>query len=338
MDTEKSFSKVALALFFLSIFILTATMTQTAMAQGIAVTLNPSSGSVGTNVIVYVTNYTTTDSQFSVTFDTAKVGTIYTGSAYSSQSALFTVPQASEGQHVVTVVGNSGDTGMAAFSVTTGISVSQTETPAQTPSGTSTGTNTGAYTGTYTGSYSGSYAGPTYSPAKPQGGFWSPLVVGVAAVLVAVVCSVTIVFARRGRQERPLLESSSSYKPASAVENAPPYGYRSSAQGTSPYGYGSPGQSTSSYGYKPPGQGTSPYGYRSSSQGTSPYGYRSSSQDTSPYYPGRYVSSTRPTVAPMVGQTAARRPTQPYTKVCKHCKNVVRDDASVCPYCYKKLR
>jgi hypothetical protein len=316
----KSFSKVALPLLFLSIFSIAATIMPTARAQGMAVTLTPQEGPVGTNVIVQVTNYTTTDSTFRVTFDTGNVGTIYTGSAFRTQSTLFIVPLVSEGQHVVTVVGSSGDTGMAAFTVTQGETVSQTGTPVETPAGTSTGTNTGTYTGFP------SVNGPTYSPAKPQTGFWSPLVVGVAAFLVAVVCSVTLVFVRRGRQERASLEASSSYKPASAVESAPPYGYRSSAPGTSPYGYRSSAP------------GTSPYGYRSSAPGTSPYGYRSSAQDTSPYYPGRYVSSTRPMVPPTISQTAARRPTQPYTKVCKHCKQVVRDDASVCPYCFKRLR
>jgi hypothetical protein len=137
----------------------------------------------------------------------------------------------------------------------------------------------------------------------------------LVAFVAAVVCSVTVLFVRRGRQEGSSLEDSSGYRPASTVENVPPYGSRS------------------------PVQETSPYRYRSSLEDFSPYERRSSAQETSPYYPRRYVPSAGSTMSPTVGQAAARsQARQPYTKICKHCKNVVRDDANICPYCYKRLR
>jgi hypothetical protein len=285
---EKGFSKVTLAVLFLSIFTLAAIMTPTARAQSMSVTLNPSEGPIGTQVIVQITNYSSSDYKFSVTFGTANVGTIFTGSAFTVASTIFNVPTVSLGEYVVTVTGSLGESGTATFTVTQAAPIAPTETPEETPTETSTGIPSGA--------------GSTYSPVTPTTGFWSPLAVGIVAFVVAIACFVTVVFVRRGRQERHSLEDSSSYKPASSVENTPPYRYRSSVQDTSPYKF------------------------------------RSSVQETSPYYPRTSVPSTRSTVPPTINQTATRSQTPPFTKVCKHCKRVVRDDLNVCPYCFKRLR
>jgi hypothetical protein len=316
IDMEKSFSKVTLALLFLSLFTSVAAVAPTARAQSIWVTLTPSEGPVGTQVIVQITNYHYGDTQFSVAFGTAIVGTIMTGPSYAYASTLFNVPTVSLGEYTVTVSTSSGEFGTAKFTVTQEGSVAPTETPAATPVETPTEPSTGIPSG----------GAPTYKPVKPKAGFWSPLNVGIVAIAVAAVCFVMVVFVRRGRQERPSLEDSSSYKPASTTENVPPYGYRSSVE------------DTSRYRYRPPVQETSPYRYRSPLEDTSPYKFRSSVPDTSPYYPRASVPSTRSTVPPTVSQTVTRSQAPPYTKVCKHCKRVVRDDLNVCPYCFKRLR
>lgn len=304
-------------LLFLSTFTLAAVVTPTARAQSISVTLNPSEGPVGTQVIVQVTNYHYGGAEFSVTFGTVNVGTIYAGPSGtvfggpSFASTMFNVPTVSQGEYVVTVTSSSGEFGTATFTVTPEATVAPTETPDETPTEPSTGTPSGN--------------APTYVPVKPETGFWSPLMVGVVAFAVAAGCFVTVVFVRRGRQERPSLEDYSSYKPASATENIPPYRYRSPVEETSPYRYRSSVQETS------------PYRARSPVEDKSPYKFRSSVPDTSKYYP-RSVPSTRSTVTPTVSQTVTRGQPPAYTKVCKHCKRVVRDDVNLCPYCLKRLR
>ena len=310
IHTRKSFSKVAVAFLFLSIFALVVMTAPFAKAQGITVTLSPSSGPPGTMVIVYVSNYPSQDTTFTLKFGSTTEQSIYGGYGASSASGPLYVPVVATGQYTVTVTDPNGVSGTATFTVTQAPEI--VVTPA--PTGTSTGTS-----GTGTSSTAPSI--PTYYPVVPysgapsKSGFWSPLAIVIVALVVAVACFTTVVFVRRGRQGPLLAEDDSTYKPSPSAENAQPFKPKSGVQETSPYGYRSSTQQTS------------PYGYRSSVQQTSPYGYRSS------------VSPTRSTAPPQYVQTAANRAQPPaHTKVCKHCKREVREDANVCPYCFKKLR
>jgi len=61
-------------------------------------------------------------------------------------------------------------------------------------------------------------------------------------------------------------------------------------------------------------------------QEASSYSYRSSVQ------PARFGTPAR------TNQMPTNRPQPPFTKICKHCKQTVRDDLNVCPYCFKRLR
>jgi hypothetical protein len=77
--------------------------------------------------------------------------------------------------------------------------------------------------------------------------------------------------------------------------------------------------------YKPgyPAQKTSPINKPSqSTQQVTPYSYT--------YRPS--ATPTKSAVPSRVNQLAGN------TKVCKHCKQNVREDLNVCPYCYKRLR
>jgi hypothetical protein len=309
---EKSFSKVALAILFLSIFALAAMTTPAARAQTISVNLSPSSGPPGTLVIVYVSNYPAQDTTFSLTFGSTTEQSIYGAYEANSASGPLYVPTVQTGKYTVTVTDQNGVSGTATFTVT------QTPEIVVTPGPTGTSTGTSG-----TGTSSTAPSGPTYYPVTPYGGvptksgFWSPLAIGIVAFVVAVACFTTVVFVRRGRQGPARLEDDSSYKP------------------------GSPAGSTQPTSYKPTAQETSPYGYKPSAQPTSPYSYRSrySAQETSPYSSRYSTPQTRYNATPQYNQTATSRLQPPaHTKVCKHCKRDVREDLNVCPYCFKKLK
>jgi hypothetical protein len=77
-------------------------------------------------------------------------------------------------------------------------------------------------------------------------------------------------------------------------------------------------QDTTEYKHRSPVQEPSAYKDESSVRQTSPYSFRSSGPLS--------MKSTRSS------QTATN------TKVCKHCRQNVRDDLNVCPYCFKRLR
>jgi hypothetical protein len=238
---EKSFTKLTLALLFLSVFTLAAITSPVAKAQGMSLTLTPSEGPPGTQVIVAVANFPPTETAVSVTLGGTNVGSIYvTGYSSSSASEIFYVPTVPVGKYTVTATGSEGEVATATFTVT--------------PIGTSTGTPSGIPSG----------IGPTYSPVKAAAGFWSPLAVGIVAFVVAIACFMTAVFVRRGRQGPVRLEDDSSYKLRSPVGSTQPTNYKSTAQETSPYGY------------RPSDQPASPYSYRSrsSAQETSPYSSR----------------------------------------------------------------
>jgi hypothetical protein len=300
---EKSFSKVALALLFLSIFTLVVVMVPVAKAQSASITLTPSEGPPGTQVLVAISNFQNPDT-VTIKLGTITVGTLTTSYGYPVTSMGYTIPVITPGKYTVTAAGSEGDSATATFTVTQGFA---TATPGQSQPGTSTTAPSGA--------------SPTYIAVTPYGGvpsksgFWSPLAIGIVAFVVAVACFTTVVFVRRGRQGPVSVENDSSYKPRPSAENTQPFKPKSTVQ------------ETSSYGYRSSTQQTSPYGYRSSAQQTSPYSYRPS------------VPPTRYTTPPQFNQTATNRPQPPaHTKICKHCKREVREDLNVCPYCLKKLK
>jgi len=312
-----------LTVIFLSIFALMVVTAPTAKAASITVTLQPSSGPPGTQVIVYVSNYQTGDTTFSLTFGSTTEQSIYGGYGETSASGPLYVPTVATGKYVVTATDQNGVSGTATFTVTQAPEVVVTAAP----TGTSTGT-LGTGTSSTTSSVPTNYPVTPYGGIPSKSGFWSPLAIGIVAFVLAVACFTTFVFVRRGRQgpELASVEEKSSYKPSPSFESAQPYTSRPAAQETSPYGYRSSAQQTSPYGYRSYTRQTPQYGYRSSTQQNSPYGYRSS------------VPPTRSTVSPQLNQTTISRPQSTgRTKVCKHCKRDVGEDLKICPYCYKKL-
>jgi hypothetical protein len=61
-------------------------------------------------------------------------------------------------------------------------------------------------------------------------------------------------------------------------------------------------------------------------------------QETSHYEPRFTVPSKKPNAPSKINQPTNNSQQSPYTKICRHCKQAVRDDLNVCPYCFKRLR
>jgi hypothetical protein len=61
-------------------------------------------------------------------------------------------------------------------------------------------------------------------------------------------------------------------------------------------------------------------------------------QEASHYEPRPSVPSKNPYAPSKINQPASNSQQPPFTKICRHCKQAVRDDLNVCPYCYKRLR
>ena len=75
----------------------------------------------------------------------------------------------------------------------------------------------------------------------------------------------------------------------------------------------------------------------SSSPDTS-YNHKPSVQEPSSYNYRSPVPPMRSGTSAKTNQMPINRPQQPFTKICKHCKQTVRDDLNVCPHCFKRLR
>ncbi len=148
---------------------------------------------------------------------------------------------------------------------------------------------------------------PSWSPTGVSGGFWSPLTIGLVAVvaLVAFTIPAAFFYSRRGKRKMLLDEDrpfNTQELPAASNRSAVSSRYQSSYQSQQT---AKPAE-TSRYGQPPS------YGYRQQQSGPS---VTTSSPQSSSY--------SRPS---------------PYTKICPHCKRGVRNDQNVCPYCDKRLR
>lgn len=267
----KRLSNATLSILFMSIIILTATIIPIVTAQSLSVTLNPSQGSPGTTVLAVIAGFKA-PTTLSVTFGAAMIRTI-TASMYSTLSMDFPVPEVSLGSYTVTVTSSTGGVATATFTVTQ--AASPTPEPEETPNETPEETPI--------------LGGPTVSPLTEGTGFWSPLAVALIAAAIASASLVTFIYVRRGKQEPPLTQDNTPYKPRSQAQEPSSYKPGSSVQQPTPYSYRLSGSSTAT---------------------TAPTG---------------------------ISQVAANR-SQVSTKVCKHCKQNVREDMNVCPYCFKRLR
>ena len=136
----KRFSKASFMLFFLSLLILLIVLaTPIAKAQTQSITLSPSQGPAGTEVIATVNGFPTLYS-VNINFGTESVGTavpVAFGSTIGVGSNEFQVPPMPTGTYTVTATGVTG-TATTTFEITPGSAATPTPAPntsTVTPSG-----------------------------------------------------------------------------------------------------------------------------------------------------------------------------------------------------------
>ena len=315
---KQGLARVTIVLLFLCMLTSATTITQVVKAQNQTLSITPTQGPVGTEVNVYGTGFDTT-AIISISFDESQVATTYANSGIINVE--FTIPSAPPGTYFVTAMDlasysvqhNAGLSASATFTVTSESSipistpttthtstVSSTPAPSIIPSTPSTSHNPILY--------------PTYQPPKSSttenGGFWSPLTIGIiAAVLITFFVPTTILYSRYGKR-KALLENESPYRQYSKQE--PP---------------ATPNRYTA----------TTPYNQ-------SPY---QSQQQTSPITTQRYNQPPNHSYSQQFSKPSLiNRPSQPqsynrqpsFTKICPHCKKSVRDDLNICPNCDKRLK
>lgn len=145
---------------------------------------------------------------------------------------------------------------------------------------------------------------PTQS-SEVNANFWSPLMIVAVLLLVAISAIIPLILVnrRRGEQEGPLDEAPPAY--------GPPPAYR---PGLSPMRKNSVAISKANQYY--PGSSKYPRSIDS-----------------------RINLSSKMYSSPEQRSTSSKYSPQPAnTKICRHCKQIVRDDYNVCPYCRKRLR
>lgn len=288
----------------LAISVLTSLTSKTASAEA-TVTLFPTQGPVGKQVIVNGQGFADYQS-VTISFNGKIVQQTQVSGMYGGMvSGLFNVPAGTaDGTYNVVVKDSAGNSVTVPFTVGASLSTPTPSSSSTSPLPTSSSGSNNGITPTYTPF--------VYPTLQPQNSGVSPLIIGLIVVVVAVgvIVPVSFLFLRSRAPKRDrLLDRETTYRPepyAPAERPAPsppPYSQPTSRYGTPTSRYSSP--STSRY--------TQSTAYsRYSARPTTGADRYSASSSTS-----RQTSSG---------------------KTCPHCKRSIRGDYSVCPNCYKKLR
>ncbi len=290
VNLKQTLTMVVLVMF---VFCTVAYVVPTVKAT-VSLSLTPNSGPAGTEVTYLGTGFVAHANIYinGVFFTTvqAQTGTISGQLQIPANAPVGTVTI-----HAVDAVPQAVD---AIFQVTSSSSSSSTTSSSPAPSSTPVETPSSPQLTTYT------YPTlvPTQTPIVQSSGFWSPTVVAVVGVVVALAIIIPLgFFFTRGPKRERLLEREPL--PIQPVQPPPAY-----APPTSRYG-----QSTSSYQPR-----YSSYMSR----------YSSSAQTSRPTMTSRYGQSTAPSI---------QQPTA-VGKTCPHCHRAIRGDYNICPYCYKKIK
>ena len=290
-------------LFLLAVSVLMSLASRTVSADA-TVTLYPTQGPVGKQVIVNGQGFGQYAS-VTITFNGKIVQqTQVTGMYGGLVAGLFNVPAGTaDGTYNVVVTDSDGNSVTAPFIV--GASLT---TPA--PSSSSTSPNPTSNSGSNNG------LTPTYTPfiyptLQPQNSGLDPLIIGLIVVVVAVgvIVPVFFLFVRNRSPKRDrLLDREPTYRPE-------PYAPVERPTPPSPYS-----QPASRY-----------------STPTSRYSSPSTSRYTQTTAYSRY--SARPTtMADRYSAPSSNAQQTSSGKTCPNCKRTIKGDYSVCPYCYKKMR
>ena len=182
INLKRALSTIVLVLFVLSLTI--SVTSKTASARTATVTLYPTQGPAGSTVAVNGQGFGDS-AAVTILFNGQQVQTTY-ATGLAGQGLVygkFTVPASTaDGNYTVTVQHTADDSATAYFIV--GASL-----PSPTPTSSSGVTPTYA---PYTNQ-------PTYNPSSQSGGFWSPTVIAVIGVIVAVAVILPVTFMLRNR-------------------------------------------------------------------------------------------------------------------------------------------
>ena len=300
---------VTAILVLLAVCVLTSLTSEIVSAQA-SVTLYPTQGPVGKQVIVNGLGFGQYAS-VTISFNGKVVQqTQVTGMYGGMVAGLFTVPAGTaDGTYNVVVTDSDGNSATAPFIVGASVATPAPSSPSNSPFPTSpSGSNNGVT--------------PTYTPfiyptIQPQNSGLDPLIIGliVVVVAVAVIVPMFFMFFRNRSPRRDLL-----------LEREP-LPYRSD-----PYApAGQPTPPSSPYSRQPFSQPPSRY-----STPTSRYSSPSTSRYTQNTAYSRY--SARPTATDRYSAPSSSVQQSNSEKVCPNCKRTVKGDYSVCPYCYKRMR
>ncbi len=291
-----------------------------------SISLSPNQGQAGSTVDLSGTGFAASSS-VTVTFGDSEVLSTFADPS-GGVGGEFVVPFVSADVYVVNATDDTGGSATTTFTITaamggtsggpsssgstststtttTTTTTTQTSTTSTTPNNSPTPTPK-PYTNP-TGSGGTQTSQPTSTPTPANNGLWSPLTIGIiAVVLVAFFVPAFMLYARQGK--RRYLEEDRRYRtpkypsapsgPTVATQNTQvPYQSRQAASTFATSRYSQPSRYSSSYSQQRP----------------------------------RAYGATRPY------QQSYSRPTA-FAKTCPYCKRTVRDGMSVCPSCGKRLR
>ena len=326
MDLKEGLSKPTLALLVLSIMILAAVIMPVGKASDLIIQLNPSQGPVGTTVSYTGVGFTT-GGLIEISFDSKSVAKTGAG-MFGRINGGFTVPSVSPGTYTVTVTDVAGGYATATFTVTqkssttapstSTILLSSTQGPkgtmvSVTGSGFTSGgsvsinfgtTNVASTSADASGGISALFTIPSVSP-----GTYSVTATGAGGRYAAATFTVT---------------QAISTGPSGLYPTQGPIGARTE--------FWSPlvivvivaaiALTTISMAFV----------YRRRGK------QETSLEEERPIYKPLSAPSKKPTVTSRITQSASYSQQPPNTKICPHCKQIVKDDYNVCPYCRKRLR
>jgi hypothetical protein len=298
---HKSLIKVSLILLGLSILVSAIAVTQTVEAQTPTLFLNPKSGPAGTNVLLTSTEGFGAGTWVSVSFGETQVVTARTTQT-GKLSASFTVPNVTSRVYPVTVIERITD---SSGRVVSGVSASVKFT-VTTSSGTSDDTTTPSDSDSSTPDWSF----PDDQTSGVSGGGFDPLWIGlIAVVAIVILVPVTAFYLRGSRGDR-------GYE-----EERPRGPHDKPEMPSAPNVYQEP-----SRGYQPSYRSQQPTGPTGTPQYRQAPSYGISSQ------PSRPLSTTRYSRPSSYGRQTMN------TKICRYCKQPVRGDYNICPFCNRRLR
>ena len=281
-------AKLMTILLFMALLTSIAIISSEVKAQVVnpKITLNPPEAAVGATVTISGTGFSPNEPATFLVGNQAFANAIYSD-ANGKISGSTAVPDLAAGTYTVLSYDSSGMIAKATFVVTGGGTATATPGPSSSSSGNGNGNSNGNGNGNSNSNGNGN-SFPTFTPiGTSSNNFWSPLVIGIIAVIVIAIAIPAVLLLRgQGDKRRMMYERERD-------RDRPGYGPNQGTGPTDGGGYGQPqggyGQPTSGYGYAPQPSSYSPQ--QSSPSGSRYTPYSSRAQSSSSSYQSRYGQS-----------------------------------------------